>query len=303
MSLTPTDYDNIKLLINTTSQIYYYYCQLIKLEKNNHINNKYNTILKRIETFENTENNLLVDLIQNPDKIELILKNIKDNTMINLLIKERIFIKLKNQINKILFKELLINFKNKNIQQGNFIQNEIKQTLTDDIFNMFRYFINQEIKNSSNKYIKEQLIDFKYKDLFLGLNTSKDIKDYINIKEVTLNFDFIYNFLEFVRHLKHNEDEKSFIKSIYINDKIKLYINELLSIGDEQISNEDTIIKTTILKSYIKACLSFLNKEEKEYILDKINKQYSDTISKHILMDSLNETDKPIIKSVKLKIK
>lgn len=291
--LTPTDYDNIKLLFNTTNQIYYLYCNLIKLDKNNQVNSdKYNTILKKIVTFENTENNFILDLCINPDKIESIMDYINDYTLTNSYVKKRILLKLDKQLGKYFLKH------NKNL-----IQNEYKQALTNDIFNIAIYFINQEIKNTSNSYILEQLIEFKYKDLFLGLDSSLDIVKYIDIKDVTLSYDYVFEFSEFIRNLKHNNDEEEMIKNLYIKVKLLEYTNELLNIKNEQISNEDTMFRIMILKSYIKACLSFLNKEEKEHILNKFNAQYKNTITKEILISTFNNTDLPNIIKVKMKIK
>ena len=158
------------------------------------------------------------------------------------------------------------------------------------------------IKNNTNSFIKKQLIEFKYNDMFLGLNSSKEIIDYINVSDVTLSFDFVYEFIQTINNSNQNETEKEIIKSIFIKNKINDYSLELLNIKNEEITNDEITVKAIILKSYIKACSNLLNDNEfKEKFIASLNS--SNKISKFFIIDALNETDKPKIYNVKLKIK
>ena len=308
MTLTHTDYDNIKSLFNTTGQIYYYYCKLIKLAKDNQINNNsFNTILKKLENWENIENNIIKDLCENVDKIKLVMDEIdKMQLNNNPYIKVRILNKLDKQLSKFLYKKISFKQDNDifiNLQQNYLIQNEYKLILSHDLFNIAQFLLDQEIVVISNSYIKSQLIEYKFKSLFISLDSSKDIINYINNNKITLGFDFTYDFFEYIRNINHNENEKEMVKNLFIKIKLLEYANKLLSINDSSISNEDELVNIIILKSHIKACTYLLSTEQKEHIIDELNKKFNNSISKCTLIEILKESIKLNTTNIKLKIK
>lgn len=314
MTLTKTDYENIELIINTVNIILNNFNNLAELETNNKLdNNKIDTILKELERLEEIENNLLIDLTKDENKIDLIMNTI-EKININPIIKNRIIIKLNKLLDKIIYNKIkmtnklniIFNSELEKIQfifeKNNIFNNELNQALINDIFNLARFYLNKMIKNNTNSFIKKQLIEFKYNDMFLGLNSSKEIIDYINVSDVTLSFDFVYEFIQTINNSNQNETEKEIIKSIFIKNKINDYSLELLNIKNEEITNDEITVKAIILKSYIKACSNLLNDNEfKEKFIASLNS--SNKISKFFIIDALNETDKPKIYNVKLKIK
>lgn len=313
LSLTHDDYKNIKMLYTTTTQIFIYYCQLIKLEKNNKINTKaFDNTLNKIIEQENTENQLIIKLCEDIDKTEFIMNIIEENQpSINPSITKRLLIKLNKRLIKLMYIDINKNLKeSKNdfsdkkynfyqYQKNNLITKEYKLAIIKDIFEISRYYLNQEINNSTNKTITSQLISRKYKDLFLLLDNSINLLNYINANNLTLNFDFIYEFLEQEKNQKYNEEEKNITKNLLIIEQL-FYYAEIMLKNNNKITTDSEI---NILKSYISGCLYLLNDETKNNILHFLRQQNNNTEGARILFSLFEEKNIPKVKSVHLKIK
>ena len=311
--LTPKDKKNIQTLFTITTQIFYYYHQLIKLEKNNEINNiKYSNIQNRILKLEMKEKELIVKLCQNINKTEFIMNLIEENeTSINPNITKRLLIKINKYLIKLMYidinknlKELKNNIFDKKYnfyqnQKNNLTTSELKLAIVKDIFEISRYYLNQEINNSTSKIITEQLISRKYKDLFILLDNSTSLSNYINTNNITLNFDFIYEFLEQEKNHKYNEKEKNITKNLLVIEQL-FYYSEMLLNKNDKIATDFEI---NILKSYINGCLYLLNDETKNNILHFLKQQDNNTEGAKILFSLFEQTDIPKVKTVHLKIK
>lgn len=307
MSLTPTDYENIELLFNTTQQIFYYYCKLIKMEKNSYNNNSELSIIsKKFDLMGNVENNLILSLGQNSKKIELVMNEISEKKYSNNpYLSKRILIKLDRQLGKLLFRQFSKDNQNAlyKLQRNNLIQNEFKHAIVNDIFNTMRFYLNNEINGKYNDYIVSQLIDFKYKDLFLGLDYDNDVFKYKKIKSILLCYDFVCDFMQQFTNTTYSESEKELLKNLIVQEKLFSFAEEILIKDNSIITNEDEMIKIIILKSYVKACLCLLDDRNRESVVDFLKRQGKNTISKNCLISAIEENERPTFKTIRLKIK
>ncbi len=308
MILSTEDYKNIQDLFNVTGQIYYYYCRLIKLEKANEINsNKFNVVLNKIKSIEDRENKLVLDLSTDIKKTMCVMDIIAQRKdIINPYIIKRLLNRFEGQLVKELYNTLDRNDYFDKLQIDDLIPKIINSVIIDDICEVARYFLNQDMKNNSRDYIVSQMISFKYKDLFLKLNTVENLMDYININEILLGFDFVYEFIEQKEKRNYNDDEKKLEKTLLIQDKLFSFAEKLFDKNDDIIYDLDEMASAIILISHIKACLCMLGNEHRESIISFLSKQDKNTEAERMLISSFQdfqERDKPIIKTVHLKIK
>lgn len=316
MSLTPTDNDNIEMLFNTTKEIYNCYCDFISLEQNKKTEDEHiSKILNKMKLMENSEKNLILSFGEDIEKLKLVGDRIRFlSTFYNPYLSKRILIKLELYLTKLVFKKL-IEVK-KQVQERSqkqdmyyelyvkeLMQEQYNQEILSDIFNIRMYYINNEIRGNHNNYIVNQLIDFKYKDMFLNLNNDQHIIDFYNIQSVDLRSDFSLNFMEMLYNVKYSKLDSEILKTLFIQKNLFSSAESLLKKDNASMTNDDEIIEAIILKSNIKACMCLLDDNIKKSIIDFLKKQESNGISKDILISSLDDSNKPIIKDIKLKIK
>lgn len=299
MSLTNDDYNKIINYINITKKIYTLYCELIELEKENKIINKNNIKFIKLKTLEQDENKLLSQLTSTYEKTVLFQQYLNNNNNIidkNIII--RINIKLNKKIKKLCFKNMLENKSSilNCYKYGQLAGQEFIQSIINDSYTLARYQLNQEIKKCNNKGVKDQLINFKYENLFLELDNDTEIINYIDNTDILLSSDFYYDILFF------NNNDKNFknkiINSVVI-EKLLSYINELIKIDDISIKNDDKMAFAIIIKCFIKAYRFSLTNNFSINIDNNLNN--SKAIS--ILKEALNDNNYPIKKRLYFKIK
>ena len=309
MSLTPTDYDNIDFLFNTEIIIYDYYCKISKLEKNKNLqDDKVSLLIKKLELMKNSENNYLESLVlKNYNKIDLVKDIIeKKSDKRNLDISKRINLKIDIYLQKLLY-DCVIN-KNNNysfnsLQVNEIIQRRLELAINNDITKVFCFYINNEIITCNNDYIKSQLIRYRYRELFYNLCNDNEIINYLNIKNITLDFDFVYDFIGYRFHLKYNDFEKQMLKELFLEEATFKYVSNLLAIDDSSLSNEDEMAKVIWLKSYIKACSFLLESEQRKKIISYLTNRLKNTVTKSIIITAFEDGDEPAINKVIFKIK
>lgn len=311
--LTKTDYEDIETLFRITKEIKNLYNEIKQLDKEGKIDSsKFNEIIHSLEIMHSCEKNTIASFSTNSRKltqvIEFIQKNKSEDEKAN-IIYNRIMTKLNSELSKLLYLEI----KNSNInfdqldnplvisllnKLNNLRDNELSELVNIDIKNIARYYLNEEIKNTSSKFIQEQLIDFKYDDLFLSLENDCEIANYIDIKKVLLSYDYLYFFKTIAQQRKIDGGEKDMIKLLTINQKIRELSNTLLNINDCDFVDERKMVNATIIQIHIKAALFLLDKKQRDSIENSFTEALPNTIAKYKLMDAFNFSPQPNIESL-----
>ncbi len=304
MTLSKLDIENIEKLINIEELILNVYNELINLEINDRkmeIYGKYD-YLKSLYSIESNSFKEFDDI----DKYQMIIEYIDNNyDKKNPIILQRII----NQLNDIFLNykhHLLYNQKNISadaiVERGNVITSQINQFITDDINSIFRLYLINNIKNTNNSEIKNSMIQYKYLNIFSNINNNNEI---FNVNSDNNQVYLSYKALFQVLHNKRNIPEFVLNQILFerINTILNSLINELLDTPDNNLFDSSQLAQAFIISFYIQSCLNFVNDESILIFKDDINKNASNSISKEILLNCVDnvineDENKPKIYSI-----
>ena len=291
MTLSKIDIENIEKLYNTDELIFDVYNELIQLEINNKekgMNSKYNYL----NTLYSIEANIFMDF-NDLDKYQQIIEYIDINykkknpiiiqRMINKL--NRVFLNCKynilNNKNELSIDELF--------DRGNAETSLIKQFISDDVNNIFRLYLINNIKSTNNKEIKDYMIQYKYLNLFSNINNDNDNEiALINSKnyQVYLSYNALFEILHNKRNIPNIVLDQILFERI--NTLLNSLINELLNIPDENLFDLSQLAQAFIISFYIQSCLLFVDDESIVTLKNDVNQNVKDSISKNILLDCVD---------------
>lgn len=210
--LTSTDYNDISSLIKITKNIYLYYKKLYELEIYNKkdtkeyidIINKITSLRKEEEKYYNLDftkcmsyinflNNTLAGENTNADTTYNITNlNYVKEYLIRILSTYNNRIINSKHITKLIPLELEDLIQDKELQKmlkdGMMIENSI----TNDNYNIFMYFLEEEINKKENKHLKDKLIKLKYYASYINRDIEKEqLSNNFNNTELYLGSKFI----------------------------------------------------------------------------------------------------------------
>lgn len=210
--LTTTDYNDISLLIKITKNIYLYYQKLYELEIYNKkdtkeyidIINKITFLRKEEEKYYNLDftkcmsyinflNNTLVGENTNTDTTYNITNlNYTKEYLIRILSTYNNRIINSKHITKLIPLELEDLIQDKELQKMLKDGMMIKNSITNDNYNIFMYFLEEEINNKENKHLKDKLIKLKYYASYINRDIEKgQLSNSFNNAELYLGSKFI----------------------------------------------------------------------------------------------------------------
>ena len=289
MALSKVDVENIEGLYNTEELILGVYNELIQLE----VNNQYSEMDSRYEylkTLYLIEDNMFKEF-DNFDKYQEIVNYI-DNRYGNNgnIIVQRI----NNKLNRFLmdYKYSKLNSKQDLstqdlFERGNIVTFNVRQFIYSDINNIFRAYLINNIKSSTNEEIKSFLIQYKFYNIFSNLNDIDELDNVCNNSNVFLSYNALFQVL-----IKKNvipDFILDFILSDYINSILNFMVNDLTSIPDKDLFDPYILTQAYVLSFYIKSCLLFADEKSINIFKKQIDDNVNNSISKQILMGSIDE--------------
>lgn len=210
--LTTTDYNEISSLIKITKNIYLYYQKLYELEIYNKKDTKeyidiinkitslrkeeekyYNLDLTKCMSYINFLNNTLADENTNTNTTYNITNlNYTKEYLIRILSAYNNRIMSSKNITKLIPLELEDLIQDKELQKMLKDGMMIKNSITNDNYNIFMYFLEEEINKKDNKHLKDKLIKLKYYASYINRDIEKEqLSNSFNNTELYLGSKFI----------------------------------------------------------------------------------------------------------------
>lgn len=315
--LTTSDYVDINNLIKLTQRIDLLYQKLYGLE----INNKKNTT-------EYTKTvNAIITLREEEDKyydldfnkcivfigfISTVLseKNINTNTTDNIInqdyIKKYLIRILTAYNNKIISDKNIANFipeelreliEDKELQKMLKDGTMIKDSITNDKYNTFMYFLEEEINNKENKYLKNKLVELKYYASFIDRNIEKEqLSNNFNNKDLYLSSLFVKDVYKLDEEMYQELNMES--NTLLVAEQVR----NILKVTDMDYLDDDVNITVIARKCFLRSALLFidnstiieLNSNFNDLLKDDIYKIFYDKerISKDIVTNVFNNIKK-----------
>lgn len=270
--LTNTDYNNISFLIKITKDIYLYYQKLYELEIHNKKDTKeYNNILNKITSLRKKEekyynldfskcmsyinflNNTLVGENTNTYTIYNITNlNYTKEYLIRILSTYNNRIMSNKHITKLIPLELEELIQDKESQKMLKDGAIIKNSITNDNYKIFMYFLEEQINNKENKYLKDKLIKLKYYASYINRDIEKEqLSNNFNNTELYLDSKFIKDL--------YNLDETIY-QDLNMDCNISLAVEqlrELVKITDIEYLNDNTNISAIARCCFLRS--AFIN--------------------------------------------
>lgn len=299
------DIEILNKLFEIAKKILKIYNNLIDLELNNKKNtDEYKKQLDILDICLGVEENLYkkIDLEKIDDYIEYsdyenLFTNITDYDLLvddidNLLIYKRVY----NKLNKIKNNKLINDYqdeKNKNDYPPFDLVKILESYINNDIFKSLILLIDNSLNDNINKKYINRLIKSKYLISFLNTDIENDLKESVEVNNYLI-----------IRYLatSDNEDIKDICNKLlheYYLKYIKIHINNLIHIKDNDYQDDFQKIRSIILELIIRAFLDITPptfNNSNSYDIVKI-------IEKEISLNNKNEISAHILKKLLIDIK
>lgn len=286
MSLTKSEQDDLKMLLNITSSIHNNFIKLLDLERTGQKDSEeYKLLIYSTYSYKNLEDSIFERLYTKDNKqalLTLLLKG-EDNTLPNqistainncsdFLIKRRLAIKIES-------KDKNTNFK------------EYENVLKKDFINTLLTILNQYLNDPKYKYIINILLQLKYNLAYLYDFVEEDLlKNNFNINP---NLYWSSQFHAELKHINQN-----FIKMASLRMCTKIIdfsFEELLKLNSYSLREVNTYAQAVIFQIILRASLIFVSEDIVDSLKDSVNKQIfantmmkSDCAAENLILDVIN---------------